>query len=298
MRGGWSARSSTEADAITLGCLVENIDQELRELDSRLIEHDVSAMPFTGPAVLLATAARTVVADEQAAADYLERLRRSGEWMDQQTERLRIGAAKGRLPGSAARGAGDRLGARRPAAGGSRGAGRAATRRWLGRIRRLARAAGRAGGRGGEASAGTMGRAAARADAARTLGRRAGPRPHPGRRGRLRELRPVGDDSADGAGRDSPDRPGGDSGARAPRPRAWQRTRTRLAGGRPSGIALVGRKPSWSGRDPGRDRGYPPRRGARRRVLPRAATSAVRGDCDADGGRLERDAPSLHAAEA
>ncbi len=89
---------STEADSITLGCLVENIDQELRELDSRLIEHDVSAMPFTGPAVLLATAARTVVADEQAAADYLERLRRSGEWVDQQTERLRIGAAKGRLP--------------------------------------------------------------------------------------------------------------------------------------------------------------------------------------------------------
>jgi uncharacterized protein (DUF885 family) len=55
-------------------------------------------MPFSGPAVLLATAARTVVADEQAAAAYIERLRRSGEWIDQQSERLRIGAEKGRLP--------------------------------------------------------------------------------------------------------------------------------------------------------------------------------------------------------
>jgi uncharacterized protein (DUF885 family) len=87
-----------EADAITLACLVENIHQELRELDAGLIEHAVTAMPFTGPAVLLATAARTVIVDAQAAADYLERLRRSGEWIDQQTERLRIGAAKGRLP--------------------------------------------------------------------------------------------------------------------------------------------------------------------------------------------------------
>jgi len=87
-----------EADAITLGCLVENIDQEVREIDTRLLEHDVSAMPFTGPAVLLATAARTVIGDEQAAADYLERLRHGGEWVDQQSERLRIGAAKGRLP--------------------------------------------------------------------------------------------------------------------------------------------------------------------------------------------------------
>ncbi len=87
-----------EANAITLACLIENIDQELRELDAGLIEHTVTAMPFSGPAVLFATAARTVMVDAQAAADYLERLRRSGEWIDQQTERLRIGAGKRRLP--------------------------------------------------------------------------------------------------------------------------------------------------------------------------------------------------------
>ena len=87
-----------EADAITVGCLVENLGQELRELDALLIEHTVTAMPFSGPAAFISVAARTVLADTQAAADYLERLRRSGEWIDQQTERLRIGAGKGRLP--------------------------------------------------------------------------------------------------------------------------------------------------------------------------------------------------------
>jgi uncharacterized protein (DUF885 family) len=88
----------SQADAITLGCLVENAGQELRDLDSRLIEHTVTAMPFGGPAVFFAVAARTVLGDPSAAADYLERLRRSGGWIDQQSERLRIGAGQGRLP--------------------------------------------------------------------------------------------------------------------------------------------------------------------------------------------------------
>ena len=87
-----------EADAITLACLRENAAGELRDLDVRLIEHTVTAMPFSGPSELLATVARTVLADEQAAHDYLERLRAGGTWIDQQAERLRIGAAKGRLP--------------------------------------------------------------------------------------------------------------------------------------------------------------------------------------------------------
>lgn len=88
----------SEADAITLGCLRENVDQELRGLDEGLIEFTVTAMPFSGPAALFATAARTVLVDEPAATDYLERLRGSGEWIDQQAERLRIGAGQGRLP--------------------------------------------------------------------------------------------------------------------------------------------------------------------------------------------------------
>jgi uncharacterized protein (DUF885 family) len=86
------------ADAITVGCLIEAADQELADLDSAAVEHTVTAMPFSGPATLLAVAARTVLADPEGADAYLERLRRSGRWIDQLTERLRIGATKGRLP--------------------------------------------------------------------------------------------------------------------------------------------------------------------------------------------------------
>ncbi|HKO26902.1 MAG TPA: DUF885 domain-containing protein [Solirubrobacteraceae bacterium] len=88
----------SEADAVTHGCLVENVHQELRDIDARLIEHTVAAIPVGGPALFLGLAARTVITDAKAADDYLERLRRSGAWLDQQSERLRIGAAKGRLP--------------------------------------------------------------------------------------------------------------------------------------------------------------------------------------------------------
>jgi len=95
---GLELASLSAPAGITLACLRENVAGELRELDVRLIEHTVTAMPFSGPAELLATAARTVLADEEAAADYLERLRAAGTWIDQQTERLEIGAGKGRLP--------------------------------------------------------------------------------------------------------------------------------------------------------------------------------------------------------
>jgi uncharacterized protein (DUF885 family) len=88
----------SEADGITLGCLAENVGEEQRDLDARLIEHTVTAMPFGGPAVFFAVAARTVIGDPDAADAYLERLRASGGWIDQQSERLRIGAGKGRLP--------------------------------------------------------------------------------------------------------------------------------------------------------------------------------------------------------
>ena len=135
-RADWSSRSSSEADAITLGCLVENVGQELRELDARLIEHSVTAMPFSGPAVFLATAARTVVADPQAAADYLERLRRSGDWIDQQTERLRIGAGRGRLPVAPLVQQAIEWAENLAPIGGSRGARRPPTAGGLGRERR------------------------------------------------------------------------------------------------------------------------------------------------------------------
>jgi len=55
-------------------------------------------MHYTGPAVFLAVAARTVLVDPAAAEAYLTRLRRSGTWFDQLSDRLRAGAARGRLP--------------------------------------------------------------------------------------------------------------------------------------------------------------------------------------------------------
>ena len=88
----------SEPDRVTLGCLVEAADRELVGLDMAAAEHTVTSMPFAGPAVLFAVGARTVLADGQAANDYVQRLRASGTWLDQLTERLRIGAGKGRLP--------------------------------------------------------------------------------------------------------------------------------------------------------------------------------------------------------
>jgi uncharacterized protein (DUF885 family) len=88
----------TPADAITLGCVTEAATQELAAIDLAWNEHTVTAMHYAGPALFLATAARTVLVDQAAAEAYLTRLRRSGTWFDQIGERLRAGAARGRLP--------------------------------------------------------------------------------------------------------------------------------------------------------------------------------------------------------
>ena len=86
------------ADAVTLDCVTEAAAQEVAIIDLARSEHTVTAMQYGGPAALLAVAARTVLVDAAAAEAYLTRLRRSGTWLDQVGERLRAGAAKGRLP--------------------------------------------------------------------------------------------------------------------------------------------------------------------------------------------------------
>jgi len=86
------------ADAVTLDCTKEAVTQELASIDSARAEHTVTAMPYAGPPTFLALAARTVLVDPVAAEAYLTRLRRSGIWLDQISERLRAGARKGRLP--------------------------------------------------------------------------------------------------------------------------------------------------------------------------------------------------------
>ena len=86
------------ADAVTLGCTRQAALQDLEMIDAAREEHTVTAMQYAGPSAFLAIAARTVLTDATAAEAYVTRLRRSGGWMDQVGERLREGAAKGRLP--------------------------------------------------------------------------------------------------------------------------------------------------------------------------------------------------------
>jgi len=93
-----AGRPLTPADAVTLDCTREAVTQELESIDLAQTEYTVTAMQFAGPATLLAVAARTVLIDPDAAEAYLTRLWRSGDWLDQGSERLRAGARKGRFP--------------------------------------------------------------------------------------------------------------------------------------------------------------------------------------------------------
>lgn len=86
------------ADAVTLAAVRATCDRRQKLLALRTPEFTVSAMPISGPPELLAVLARTVLVDAQAAADYLDRVSASGRWIDQSTERLREGAARGRFP--------------------------------------------------------------------------------------------------------------------------------------------------------------------------------------------------------
>src|SRR6202167_3812386 len=88
----------TPADAVTVDCTKEAAIQEVAGIDMARAEHTVTAMQYYGPAAFLAVAARTVLLDPAAAQAYLTRLRRSGGWLDQISERLRTGAGQGRLP--------------------------------------------------------------------------------------------------------------------------------------------------------------------------------------------------------
>jgi len=88
----------TSGDAVTLDCVKEAASQERDTIDMAAEEHTVTPMQCSGPSTLLSVAARTVLVDPPAAEAYLARLRRSGTWLDQVSERLRTGASKGRSP--------------------------------------------------------------------------------------------------------------------------------------------------------------------------------------------------------
>ena len=85
-------------DQITVGCLSEAGAQELAGVDSADIEYTVTPMPFGQPGAFFAIAARSVLVDESSAEAYIARLESSGRWLDQLSDRLRDGGAKGRVP--------------------------------------------------------------------------------------------------------------------------------------------------------------------------------------------------------
>lgn len=89
---------ATTAERVTQASIAAFCARWQEALATRSEEYAVSAMAFTGPPMLLAMAARTVVVDERAAADYLTRLRGMAAWLDGTTDRLRDGRDRGRYP--------------------------------------------------------------------------------------------------------------------------------------------------------------------------------------------------------
>jgi uncharacterized protein (DUF885 family) len=85
-------------DAVTLDVVRATCDRQQRFLALRMPEFTVTAMPIGGPPALFAMLARTALVDQQAAADYLTRVRASVAWLDGTTQRLAAGAARGRFP--------------------------------------------------------------------------------------------------------------------------------------------------------------------------------------------------------
>jgi uncharacterized protein (DUF885 family) len=86
------------ADRITRSVIRSTCAQYRAHVDTLTSTYTVTALPFTGPPALFALAARTVLADVQAAGDYLQRLRDAPRWIDTTTARLQEGRAAGRLP--------------------------------------------------------------------------------------------------------------------------------------------------------------------------------------------------------
>jgi uncharacterized protein (DUF885 family) len=90
--------SDDPTDAVTADAVRSACERQQQVIALRSAEFTVTAMPMAGPPALFAVLARTALVDQQAAADYLTRVAASTEWIDQSTERLREGVARGRFP--------------------------------------------------------------------------------------------------------------------------------------------------------------------------------------------------------
>jgi uncharacterized protein (DUF885 family) len=89
----------TAADRrLVLAVLRSKLVTTLLDVQARAIEYTVTALPLSGPPVLMAVCARQTLPTEQSGADYLSRLRGSGDWIDETISRLRDGVRAGRTP--------------------------------------------------------------------------------------------------------------------------------------------------------------------------------------------------------
>ena len=93
-----AAGKADTAGTVTLEVVRATCRNRVAALGLRPAEHTVTPMPLGGPPSLMAVLARSVLPDPAAAADYLERVRKSADWVDGTTARLAEGAARGRYP--------------------------------------------------------------------------------------------------------------------------------------------------------------------------------------------------------
>jgi len=85
------------ADAVTLETVAHTARSDIADLDAGLIEHTISPQG-DGPSLLMQMAGVTTLTGPAAAADYLTRCRAMAGYVDACADRLREGAAAGRLP--------------------------------------------------------------------------------------------------------------------------------------------------------------------------------------------------------
>lgn len=85
-------------DEVTAAVVVDTARREQLRLASRSADFTVTAMAYTGPPLLVSRLVRTTLSDPRAAGAYLQRVRQSGVWIDEVSQRLREGFGKGRRP--------------------------------------------------------------------------------------------------------------------------------------------------------------------------------------------------------
>lgn len=91
-------RAEDGSDTVLAAVIDATCHKVLLQLEMAPEEFTVTALPISGPPALFGFLSITVLQDEAAARDYLTRVGSCGALIDQLTDRLREGAAKGRTP--------------------------------------------------------------------------------------------------------------------------------------------------------------------------------------------------------